>query len=436
MSIRLLTDTNVSPTPYECSKYLANIRLKNYPLKNSNGRKSIITGNITGGSFRYLFFILSFVLTNNCFGQDIPVGNFYSSSTNQPGKKFPQVNPDGRVLASIYAPAAQKVQLDIGGKKYDMVKDEKGTWSGVSQPQDEGFHYYQLNIDGASVPDPGSRYFYGAGRWGSGIEVPAKDSDFYALRNVPHGLVCETIYYSEITGSSRRCFVYTPPGYGMETSKRYPVLYLQHGSFEDETGWSAQGHANLILDNLIAAKKAEPMIIVMDNGYASKPNENPSSGSPRQFSVFEDVMIKEIVPMIDKRFRTIADRDHRAIAGLSMGANQTMRIIMNHLDKFSYVGGFSGTSNYPDTSAINPDTFLDGKFKNGKEVSSKIHLIWLGLGTKEPNPFPGSVGAFRAMLDKQGIKHVYYESPATSHEWHTWRRSLYQFAPLLFRLRQ
>ena len=315
-----------------------------------------------------------------------------------------------------------------------MVKDEKGVWTGESLPQDEGFHYYQLNIDGVSVPDPGSLYFYGAGRWGSGVEIPATDQDFFALKHVPHGLVSENIYYSELTSAWRRCFVYTPPEYQKDFKTRYPVLYLQHGSFEDETGWSAQGHANLILDNLIAARQAVPMIIVMDNGYAFKPQDSAAINSKaRPVSIFEEVMIKEIVPMIDAKFRTIADRDHRAIAGLSMGANQTMRIIMNNLNEFSSLGAFSGTSNYPSTDVIDPATFLDGKFKDGAAINKQFSLLWLGLGTKEPNPFPGSVGAFRNMLDKQGIKYVFYESPGTAHEWLTWRRDLYQFAALLFK---
>ena len=248
----------------------------------------------------------------------------------------------------ISAPEANKVQLDIGAVKYDLAKDKDGLWTGESAPQDEGFHYYQLNIDGASVPDPGTKYFYGAGRWGSGIEIPAKDQDIYALKDVPHGLVSEKIYFSEITNSWRNCFVYTPSGYEKDTKIRYPVLYLQHGSFEDETGWSSQGKANLILDNLIAAHKAVPMIVVMDNGYAYKPQIGANTeNKARPVSVFEEVMINEIIPMIDSVFHTLSDRDHRAIAGLSMGANQTMRIIMNNLDKFSYYGGFSGTSNFP-----------------------------------------------------------------------------------------
>jgi enterochelin esterase family protein len=357
--------------------------------------------------------------------------DFKPSTVNQPGKQFPQVNSERRVRTSIIAPEAKKVQLDIGGVKYDLIKDDKGVWTGESAPQDEGFHYYQLNIDGASVPDPGTRYFYGAGRWGSGIEIPAYDQDFYALKDFPHGLVSENIYFSKLTNSFRRCFVYTPAEYEKNPQKRYPVLYLQHGSFEDETGWASQGKANLILDNLIAAGKAVPMIIVMDNGYAYKSQTGEITGRPA--SVFEEVMINEIIPMIDAKFRTVADREHRAIAGLSMGANQTMRIIMNNLDKFASYGGYSGTSNYPSSDEIDPATFLDGKFKDGAALNKQLKVFWLGLGTKEPNPFPGSVGAFRKMLDKQVIKYVYYESPETAHEWLTWRRSLHQYVQLLFK---
>jgi enterochelin esterase family protein len=357
--------------------------------------------------------------------------DFKPSEVNQPGKLYPQVNSEGCVRAQISAREAHKVQLDIGGVKYDMVKDDKGVWTGESAPQDEGFHYYQLNIDGASVPDPGTKYFYGAGRWGSGIEIPATDQEFYALKDLPHGLLSENTYFSKITNSFRRCFVYTPASYEKDPKTRYPVLYLQHGSFEDETGWASQGKANLILDNLIAAGKAVPMIIVMDNGYAYKPQTGENAGRPA--SVFEDVVINEIIPMIDAKFRTSVDREHRAIAGLSMGANQTMRIIMNNLDKFSSYGGFSGTSNYPSSDEIDPATFLDGKFKDGAALNKQLKVFWLGLGTKEPNPFPGSVGAFRRMLEKQRIKYMYYESPETAHEWLTWRRDLNEFAQRIFK---
>jgi len=366
--------------------------------------------------------------------------DFIPSTLNQPGKQYPQVNSEGRVRASISAPQALKVQLDIGGIRYDLEKDDKGVWTGDSNPQDEGFHYYQLVIDGAQVPDPGSMYFYGASRWGSGIEIPAGDQDFYSLKKVPHGQVRENLYFSEITQSWRRCFVYTPPGYESDISARYPVLYLQHGMGEDETGWSVQGRANLILDNLIAEERAVPMIIVMDRGYASKPDQSSSrntgvrqGGGPGGISAFEEVLIKEIIPMIDATYRTLSDRSHRAMAGLSMGANQTIQITMNNLDLFSYIGGFSGTSNYPSSAEIDPATFMNGKFTDGKALNEKINLFWLGLGTREPDPFPGSVGAFRKMLEKTGVKYVYYESPGTAHEWLTWRRSLYQFVPLLFK---
>jgi len=378
-----------------------------------------------------VIFVALFTYTSSNAQTNKPLDDFKPSSVNQTGKQFPQVNSERCVRTSISAPEARKVQLDLGGVKYDMVKDEKGVWTGESAPQDEGFHYYQLNVDGASVPDPGTKYFYGAGRWGSGIEIPSSDQEFFAIKDVPHGLVSENTYFSKITNSFRRCFVYTPASYEKDAKTRYPVLYLQHGSFEDETGWASQGKANLILDNLIAAGKAVPMIIVMDNGYAYKPQSGEPSARPA--SVFEEVVINEIIPMIDAKFRTIADREHRAIAGLSMGANQTMRIIMNNLDKFAAYGGFSGTSNYPSTAEIDPATFLDGKFKDGATLNKQLKVFWLGLGTKEPNPFPGSVGAFRKMLDKQGIKYVYYESPETAHEWLTWRRSLHQYTQLLFK---
>jgi len=380
------------------------------------------------------FILLAILLINGiCLAQNRVVDDFQPSLVNQPGKQFPQVNSEGRVRAQISAPEANNVRLDIGGVKYEMVKDENGVWTGESEPQDVGFHYYQLNVDGASVPDPGTKYFYGAGRWGSGIEIPADDMEIYALKDVPHGLVSEQPYFSEITQSFRRCFVYTPAEYTENTEKRYPVLYLQHGSFEDETGWPGQGHANLILDNLIAANEAVPMIIVMDNGYAYKPQKEGSVDNGRPAMVFEEVMMNEIIPMIDKRFRTISNRESRAIAGLSMGANQTMRICMNNLDKFAYYGGFSGTSNYPSSDEINVSTFLNGAFKNGKSVNEQMKVFWLGLGTKEPEPFPGSVGAFRNMLEKQGIDYIYYESEGTAHEWQSWRRDLHQYAQLLFK---
>lgn len=371
-----------------------------------------------------------------CLAQTV-TEDFTPSSVTQSGKHYPQVNSQGRVRTSLSAPQAQRVQLDIGGVKYDLKKNESGVWTGESDPQVEGFHYYQLNIDGASVPDPGSLYFYGTSRWGSGIEIPAPDQDFYALKDVPHGDIRQKLYFSKITNDWRRCYVYTPAEYDKNSSKRYPVLYLQHGSGEDETGWPTQGKANLILDNLIAAKKAVPMIIVMDNGYANRAPQGAVQGSGAPVrgmaSAFEDVLIKEVIPMIDATYRTLSDRNNRAMAGLSMGANQTITITMNNLDKFASIGGFSGTSNYPREDAIDPATFMGGKFNDGAALNKQIKVFFLGLGTKEPSPFPGSVTAFRNMLDKQGVKYTFYESQGTAHEWLTWRRDLKQFATLIFK---
>ena len=276
------------------------------------------------------------------------VEDYKPSAVNQLGKEFPQVNSEGRVRVQISAPEALKVQLDIGAVKYDLKKDEKGVWTGESAPQDEGFHYYQLNIDGASVPDPGSLYFYGASRWGSGIEVPAQDQDFYALKNVPHGQVREHIYYSEVNKAMRRCFVYTPPGYDKNTKKRYPVLYLQHGGGENETGWSSQGRANLIMDNLIAEGKAKSFIIVMDNGTWTMSGPRRSEGGtwpPKGWADgFTNTLLKDIIPMIDASYRTLANQKNRAMAGLSMGGMQTRVITLANPDVFSQVGMFSGGS--------------------------------------------------------------------------------------------
>ena len=214
-----------------------------------------------------LLAVVSAITGQLCVAQtNEPADDWKPATSNQPGKQYPQVNSEGRVRARIVAPQAQSVLLDLGGAEYPLTKGEDGAWVGDSRPQDEGFHYYQLNIDGAEVPDPGSLYFYGASRWGSGIEIPAKDQDFYALKNVPHGQLREVLYFSKTSNANRHCFVYTPPDYDKDSSKRFPVLYLQHGAGEDETGWGNQGHADLIMDNLIAEGKAKPFIIVMDNG--------------------------------------------------------------------------------------------------------------------------------------------------------------------------
>jgi enterochelin esterase family protein len=361
-----------------------------------------------------------------------PQEDFKPSSLNQEGKQYPQVNSERRVRARVIASQAQSVALDIGGKKYPLAKGNDGAWIGESQPQDEGFHYYQLNIDGASVPDPGSKYFYGASRWGSGVEVPANDQDFYAMKNVPHGDLRQTLYFSKNANAVLRCFVYTPPGYEKDPSKRYPVLYLQHGGGEDETGWGSQGHVGLIMDNLIAEGQAKPFIIVMATSYVPGANfgfstnavESPLSRSitgpgGRSYNpvAFAKVLIQDLIPYIDANYRTLADQPHRAMAGLSMGGMQTHSITLANLDKFSHIGIFSGGN-----IATNEITDLDA-FKQ------QVKLVFVSYGSREN----GAAGkASVAAFQQTGIKSVFYESPNTAHEWLSWRRSLHEFAPLLF----
>lgn len=366
------------------------------------------------------------------------VEDFKPASTNQPGRQYPQVNSEGRVRASISAPDAKRVQLDISAVKYDLTKDSNGVWIGDSNPQDEGFHYYQLWIDGASVPDPGSLYFYGASRWGSGIEIPAKDQDFYSLQNVPHGQLREFPYFSKTNNSMRRCFVYTPPGYETDVTKRYPVLYLQHGGGEDETGWGNQGHANLIMDNLIAEGKALPFIIVMDNGSWRMPEgarrpqragQRPSGPWPPAgwADGFKKTLLDDIIPMIDAKFRTQADQQHRAMAGLSMGGMQTRAITLADPNVFSYIGIFSGGSISVDDVNKSPG------FKEN------VKLVFVSYGSRElenrrpGGPFGGDPKEAAAALNKAGINTHFYVSPLTAHEWQSWRRSLHEFAPLLFK---
>jgi enterochelin esterase family protein len=365
--------------------------------------------------------------------------DFKPSSLNQPGKQYPQVNSERRVRARVVAPQAQSVGFEfLGGTRYPLTKADDGAWIGDTRPQDEGFHYYQLVIDGAGVPDPGTLYFYGGNRWGSGVEIPAHDQDFYALTDVPHGDLRQALFYSSNAKANLRCFIYTPPDYQKDPSKRYPVLYLQHGAGEDDTGWGSQGHAGLILDNLIAEGKARPFIIVMANSYvpgAAGPGGGP--GGPGRggrggfnFSAFERVLINDLIPFIDANYRTLADQPHRAMAGLSMGGMQTRTITLANLDKFSHIGIFSGGS-------IAPTNVTDlAAFKE------KVKVVFVSYGSRELDPsnrpgggrggFGGDPKANVEALKQAGISSVFYESPNTAHEWLSWRRSLHEFAPLLF----
>ena len=357
------------------------------------------------------------------------VEDFKPNLTNQLGRQYPMVNSQGAVRAQLRAPQANSVQLDIGGKRYEMVKDENGVWTGTSDPQDVGFHYYQLNVDGASVPDPGTVYFFGAGRWGSGIEIPSADMDFWQVKNVPQGAVEEKYYWSKATESMRHCYVYLPAEYQKNPNKKYPVLYLQHGNAENEQGWSAQGHTGQILDNLIAEGKAVPFIVVMDYGQGQNihlvgqyalPEPAPAQDGSRRNNntdAFQVVLINDIIPMIEKEYRVIADAQHRAMAGLSMGGMQTRRITIANPTTFAYVGQFSGG-----TISVEDVQGAEGFQKTNK-------LVFMSCGSKENPRVMEAAEALKGI----GINAVGYISEGTAHEWHTWRRSLYQFAQLLFK---
>ena len=394
------------------------------------------------------------------------VEDFKPASSNQDNKQFPAINSKRQVRAQISAPKATFVGLDIAGKIYEMTKDENGVWTGTSEPQDEGFHYYQLNIDGASVPDPNSLYYYGASRWGSGIEVPSDDQDFWQVKNVPQGSVSEVFYWSTYTEKMRRCHVYLPHEYFTNPTKKFPVLYLQHGMGENEYGWAEQGHTAQILDNLIAQGKAVPCIIVMDNGLntsrpgqqggfggfggprpqgagqgapqgprpqgapgqgGQRPQGAPGQGGPRRggfggfggFSEgFKNVLFNDIIPMVEKNYRVIADPQHRAYAGLSMGGMQAREITLANPDKFAYVGSFS-------SGAWNVD-----QVKNSEGFAKNVKLLFMSGGGKENM---SCVEAAKNIKEQLGVNAVGYESPGTAHEWHTWRRSLFEFAQLIFK---
>lgn len=372
------------------------------------------------------------------------------STLNIPGAQFPCVNPDRSATFRVIAPEAQKVQLRLG-KPLDMVKGSDGAWTVTTAPLVEGFHYYSFSIDGATVADPYTRTFFGSGWDNSAIEIPeASGGEYYQPQDVPHGQVSQRWYFSKVTGKWRRCYVYTPPDYDAAKS-RYPVLYLLHGWGENEQGWHLQGHADLILDNLIAARKARPMIIVMDNLNAVKPGEDGTIFSSRWFwppappasegqparrlglagftgATFTEMMLTDLIPMIEKTYRVLPGRENRAMAGLSMGGMQTFLTTLSNLDKFAYIGGFSGSTGGRG-GAFDPKTSNNGVFADAAAFNAKVKLLFLGIGSAEgPN-----TKNFSDQLTQAGIRNVYFESPGTAHEWLTWRRCLNDFAPRLFK---
>jgi len=370
-----------------------------------------------------------------------------AASTNIPNAQYPRLLSDNRVIFRVNARDAQKVQIDLG-KKYDMVKNEQGQWEVTTDPIAVGFHYYSVVIDGVTVCDPSSQTFYGMSRMASGIEIPEKGVDYYLTKQVPHGQIRQVRYYSNTTKAFRRCFVYTPAGYDENQAKKYPVLYLIHGGGEDETGWPNQGKMDNIMDNLTAEGKAVPMIVVMDRGDAVDPNPAPAPapaatapgaagaagarprGMTMSYTTLNDVFIKDLIPMIDKTFRTLPDRDHRAMTGLSMGGFQSFYITLNNFDKFAWIGGFSGGGQ------LQGDDFsklYNGVWADKNAFNKKLKLMYISTGLEESAQMHATVFNFHTELEKYGIKHTYFESEGTAHEWLTWRRSLNQFASMLFK---
>lgn len=368
------------------------------------------------------FFAIASVIivsTLHGFAQTAPpavIEDFKPSVLNQPGQSYPQVNSQGYARFKIIAPSADsvRVSLGLGGRGGTKLKQMPDTsWMGTTEgPMDEGFHYYNVRIDGGKFNDPGTLNYYGSTRWESGIEIPAHDQDFYALKDVPHGMVQQVLFPSPSTGTSRRAFVYTPPGYEKSAKTRYPVLYLQHGWGEDETAWSNQGRANLIMDNLIAENKIQPFIIVMTYGMTN----DVRIGGMRNFKIepFQMVLVDELIPYVDANFKTIAKSSHRAMAGLSMGGMETHTITLNKPDVFSYYALLSG-------GVYTPAEITD---------KSKVKLIFISCGSKErPEGVKNAVTA----LKDAGVNAVSYISENTAHEFLTWRRSLYELAPMLFK---
>jgi enterochelin esterase-like enzyme len=365
-----------------------------------------------------------------------PPADSRPAPSNIPGSDYPRVYPDNRVEFRLKDPEAREVQVlptpgavdnGLGKGPYDMVRSDDGVWSVTIPSAVPGLHMYHFIVDGLQVNDPGSEVYFNGFRPTSGVEVPERDVDYYLPRDVPHGVVQEFWYHSKVTGTTRRAMVYTPPGYDRDTRSRYPVLYLQHGASENETSWLQMGKMNFIMDNLLADKKAVPMLVVMESGYAVRAGEVAKSEANAS-SGFEDLLLQDLIPTIDAHYRTLTGRESRALAGLSMGAAQAQAIGFAHLDKFAYIGDFSGGFVARD---FKPESSYNGIFTKPQMLNSQLKLLFVGTGTAEL--YYKYLKPFHEKLDEIGVKHVYFESAGTSHEYLTWRRSLNDFVPRLFR---
>jgi len=344
--------------------------------------------------------------------------------SNIRGAKYPQIMPDGRAVFSVKAPDAQKVQLDLA-KKYDMVKNSEGIWEVTTDSLTEGFHYYSLLVDGLALADPASETFYGMGRMASGIEVPFKGDDYYKVKEVPHGEIAIKRYFSTVFNLWRQFYIYKPAGYDINTNDKYPVLYILHGGGENERGWAIQGRTDLILDNLIAAGKAKPMLIVMPDGNVT----GQQGFGENTLRMFEREIKQCIIPFVEKNYRAETGAGSRGLAGLSMGGLQTLYIGINNSAMFPYLGVFSSGWIMPAQNDLANKQY--DLIKNNPEKISSLKLFWIAMGGKEDIAY-NNCQAMLKKLDELKVKYTYSEYPG-GHTWPVWRNNLYNFAQQLFK---
>ena len=364
-----------------------------------------------------------------CLGQENTAST--PATSNVAGAEYPKIQTDLSVIFRVKAPDAKKVQIDLG-KLYDMTKDDQGVWSVTTDPQVPGFHYYSLVIDGVKVADPASESFYGMGRMASAIEIPEKGIDFYTIKDVPHGALSSKYYYSEYTKSWRRLFVYTPPGYDTNSREKYPVVYIQHGGGEDETGWAVQGKTDIILDNLIAEGKAKPMIVVISNGNVTAPGRAFGGYSSKGMAPFKEEMTKNIVPFVDANYRTLPDADNRAICGLSMGGGQSFFVGLESPEYFGSVGVFStGLFGGIRTSGsgFDAEKEIPGLLSESDKFNKNLDLFYISCGEQDMR-IEHTKKAVKVMREN-GLE-VEFNSFPGDHEWQVWRKSLHDFATRVF----
>jgi len=357
----------------------------------------------------------------------------YSPVTNINANGFPKVLPDNSVVFKVNAPDATTVQIDLGGKKWDGVRDEKGVWTIVSGPQAPGFHYYSLVTDGVSTADPASESFYGCSRMSSAVDILEKGADLFEIQDVPHGQLRYMNYYSKEASCWRPLIVYTPADYE-DGSNRYPVVYIHHGGGEDHRGWAQQGRVGTILDNLIAAGKAVPMIIVCVNSNMPRTTNTPaSSGSGWGSSPsYSNELIDNIVPFVDASFRTVADASHRAICGLSMGGGNSFNIGLNNPEVFANVGVFSSGmfGGVSGPAAFDAESSAPGIYSDTDHFNSLFDHFYITCGEQDPRI--NFTKAAAEQMQQKGVK-LEFESFPGDHEWQPWRKSVAAFTQKLFK---